>query len=84
MLKIKMENMTAPNNAGKKLMQMANNEKTTINNAQVKVAKVVQTGNEEFGLKEKTLYYLAIITDKGKMQINVGEKTYLDVQKLTL
>lgn len=57
---------------------------TTVKNAQVKVAKVVQTGNEEFGLKEKTLYYLAIITDKGKMQINVGEKTYLDVQKLTL
>lgn len=57
--------------------------KTTVLNAQVKTAKVTQSGNEELGLKEKNLYYLVIITDKGKMQINVGEKTHDDVKKLT-
>lgn len=57
---------------------------TTVKNAQVKVARIIQSGNEELGLQEKALYYLVIITDKGKLQINVGQKTHDQVQHLTL
>lgn len=58
-------------------------EITTVTNALVKVAKVTQTGNEELGMQEKTLYYLVITTDKGKAQLNVGEKTYTQVNEIT-
>lgn len=51
-------------------------------NANVKTAMVTQTGNEELGLKEKNLYYLVIETPKGKLQINVGEKTHNTVKEL--
>lgn len=62
-------------------------KKTTENlvkNSKVITAKVTQSGNEELGMKEKNLYYLVIETDKGKLQINVGQKTHDEVKKLTL
>lgn len=53
------------------------------NNANVKTAKVTQSGNEELGMKEKNLYFLVIETTKGRLQINVGEKTHDTVKELT-
>lgn len=50
-------------------------------NAHVKTAK--QTVNDENGNLVKGLFYLNITTDKGTMQINVGNKTYNAVKKLT-
>jgi len=58
------------------------NTKTTVTNAQVKTAKVTQTANEDLGMAEKNLYFLVIITDKGTIKINVGEKTYTTVTEL--
>lgn len=55
---------------------------TTVTNAQVKTAKVTQTANAELGMAEKNLCYLIIITDKGNVRINVGEKTYTTVTDL--
>lgn len=52
-------------------------------NAEVKTAKVTQSGNEELGMKEKNLYFLVIETPKGRLQINVGEKTHDTVKELT-
>lgn len=56
---------------------------TTVKNAHVKTAKVTQSGNEELGMKEKNLYYLVIEGEKGRIQINVGEKTYEGVKEAT-
>lgn len=53
------------------------------NNAQVQVTTVTQSANEVLGTKEKKLYFLIITTDKGKTQINVGEKTYETITKIT-
>lgn len=58
-------------------------ETTTVLNAQVKTAKINQTGAEELGIASKTLYYLVIINDKGTVRLNVGEKTYTEVTKIT-
>lgn len=58
------------------------NEKTTVTNAQVKVTSVTQTANEELGTEAKSLFYLIIITDKGKEVINIGEKTHNKVEAL--
>lgn len=55
-------------------------EKIT-NNANVKTAK--QTVNDENGNVIKGLFYLTITTEKGTLQINVGNKTYNSVKKLT-
>lgn len=56
---------------------------TTVLNAQVKTAKISQTAAEELGIASKTLYYLAITTDKGTLRLNVGEKTFTEVTKIT-
>lgn len=58
------------------------NETTTVTNAQVKVTTVTQTANAELGTAAKSLYYLIIITDKGKEVINVGQKTHDKVGEL--
>ncbi len=52
--------------------------------ATVKTTTVTQTANETLGTKEKKLYYLIIETKKGKLVINVGEKTHEEVNKLTI
>lgn len=49
----------------------------------VNTTTVSQSANEVLGTKEKKLYYLIIETDKGKLIINVGEKTHDEVKKLT-
>lgn len=55
---------------------------TTVKNAQLKVAKIKQSGDVEFGIEAKTLNYLLIITDKGQLRINVGEKTIETIKEL--
>lgn len=55
---------------------------TTVKNAQLKVAQLKQTGDKEMGIEEKTLNYLLIITDKGQLRINVGEKTISTIKEL--
>lgn len=52
-------------------------------NATVTTTSVSQTGNEILGTKEKKLYYLLIQTPKGKITINVGQKTHDQIQELT-
>lgn len=52
-------------------------------NATLTTAVVTQSAAPELGLTEKKLYYLLIETPKGKMQINVGEKTHNQVKELT-
>lgn len=52
-------------------------------NARVTTTTVTQTANELLGSKEKTLYYLIVETTKGKMVINVGDKTHKAVTELT-
>lgn len=53
------------------------------NNANIQTTTVTQSANEILGTKERTLYYLIVETPKGKMTINVGEKTHNAVQELT-
>lgn len=52
-------------------------------NAQLTTAVVTQSAAPELGMAEKKLYYLVVETAKGKMQINVGEKTHNQVKALT-
>ena len=52
-------------------------------NAKLTTATVTQTASEVLGTAEKKLYYLVIETKKGKLTINVGEKTYKSVSELT-
>ena len=52
-------------------------------NAHVLTTSVTQTANEVLGTKEKKLYFLVIETVNGKYQLNVGEKTHDEIQKLT-
>jgi hypothetical protein len=56
--------------------------KTTVPNAQVKVAKVEQTGDKDFGLEPKVLYYLMVITDKGTLRMNIGEKAHNTLKEM--
>lgn len=53
------------------------------NNAKVTVTSVTQSANEVLGKKESKLYYLILETAKGKMTINVGQKTHDQVEELT-
>lgn len=52
-------------------------------NAKVTGTTVAQTANELLGKKAQDLYYLIVETGKGKLVINVGEKTYRQVIELT-
>lgn len=61
---------------------MATAQTTTTKNAQVKVANIKQTGNKEMGIEEKNLYYLLVITDKGQVRLNVGEKTFNTINEI--
>lgn len=63
-------------------MKQTTQPTTTVNNAQVKVAVIKQSGDDEFGIEPKTLNYLLIITDKGQLRINVGEKTIQTIKEL--
>lgn len=49
----------------------------------VTVTTTTQTGNEILGTKDKKLYYLIIENEKGKVVINVGEKTHNSIKELT-
>lgn len=60
-----------------------NDQKTTVLNAQVKVGKVTQTANEEFGIEDKVTHVMLIITDKGQHKMTVGEETFKKVSELT-
>lgn len=60
----------------------AGTQKTTVKNAQLKVATVKQTGDANFGIPEKTLNYLLIITDKGNVRLNIGDKSYATIKEL--
>lgn len=51
---------------------MAKDVVKTVPNALVKVAKVKQSGDEEFGIEPKELSYMLIITDKGTVRMNIG------------
>lgn len=53
------------------------------NNANLHVTTVTQSSNEDLGRKENILYYLVIVTDKGKTVINVGKKTHDNIKYLT-
>lgn len=46
-------------------------------------AKATQTAVPELGQAEKTLYYLIIGEGDNKVVINVGQKTYEKIEKLT-
>lgn len=52
-------------------------------NARLDVATITQTANELLGKKESKLYYLIVETEKGKLTINVGQKTHDEVNRLT-
>lgn len=53
------------------------------NNANIQTTTITQTASELLGKKESKLYYLIIETLKGKMIVNVGEKTHDKVKELT-
>lgn len=55
--------------------------KTVSYNAKVSVSK--QTLNDEEGREVRALYYLAVVTEKGNMKINVGQKTYEEIKKIS-
>ena len=52
-------------------------------NATVKTAVVTQSASDVLGMPEKKIYYLLIETDKGKLTINIGEKTFTNVNEFT-
>lgn len=52
-------------------------------NAHVQTTFVEQTANEVLGTPARRLYFLVMETPLGKLQINVGKKTYEEVQFLT-
>lgn len=50
---------------------------------EVKVAKATQSAVPELGTPEKTLYYLIIGEGDSKTIINIGQKTYDSISKLS-
>lgn len=54
---------------------------TVKNNASVEVTK--QSVNDEKGKLVRHMYYMKLETEKGKMKINIGEKTFNDINNLT-
>lgn len=52
-------------------------------NAKIATTSITQGANELLGKKETNLYYLVIETAKGKLTINVGQKTHDEVKRLT-
>lgn len=50
---------------------------------EVKTTSIKQTGNKELGTNDKTLYYLIIGEGENKVIVNIGEKTFNNVNKLT-
>lgn len=59
-----------------------NEKKELVINSRTTTTTVTQTANQVLGTKERTLYYLIFETDKGKLVINVGEKTHNKVKEL--
>lgn len=55
-------------------------QNTKVNNAYVRASK--QTVTDEDGKVVKTLYHLAIASEKGAVTLNVGEKTYTQIKQL--
>lgn len=53
-------------------------------NAHVQVTTVTQTASEVLGTKEKTLWFMVLETPNGKMQMNIGEKSYNEIKRLTV
>lgn len=53
-------------------------------NAHVQVTYVEQTANEVLGTKAKKLWFIVIETPNGKYQMNVGEKSYEEINRLTV
>lgn len=58
-------------------------KETTVLNAQIKVGRVIQTADDEFGIKAKETYVMLLITDKGQHKMSVGKETYEKVKELT-
>lgn len=56
---------------------------TTVLNAQVKVGRITQTADEEFGIEAKETHVMLIITDKGQHKMTVGKETYERIRELT-
>lgn len=54
----------------------------TVPNAQVKIAKVTQTGDADFGLEPKELSYMIVITDKGTVRMNIGNARYDELKEI--
>lgn len=52
-------------------------------NTQVTTTSVTQTANKVLGTEEKTLFYLILETEKGKLIVNVGQKTHDKVKLIT-
>lgn len=51
-------------------------------NALIKVAQVKQTGDSDFGLDDKTVSYLLIITPKGNVRLNIGNGRYEEIKEI--
>lgn len=58
------------------------NEKPIVLNALVRTTQIKVPANEMLGTSEKNMNYLLIITDKGTVQINVGDKTYNSITEI--
>lgn len=89
------EKLSPAKTAGKKIWKIekeirnckrnnATNIKLKTMNTTVTVTKVTQTANKELGTKEKEIYYLIIENEKKEKEIiNIGQKTYDKITKLT-
>lgn len=52
-------------------------------NATITSTSLTQTANAVLGTEEKTIYYLVVEGNNGKMTINVGKKTHDKVMEIT-